>query len=154
MKALPSTDPRNWFRQADIRLNHCPHSNWFFLPWHRAYLLYFEQICRELTGNKTFALPYWNWTCHRTLPPPFQGDATNALFQAGRDGPGGVPAPLLDGTVGPMVMSDILDEPNFLIFVFNAPSFPLNDVAADAFAGGTHGLGAMRVPGHLQLPMR
>ena len=51
MKALPASDPRNWNRQAQIHFDLCPHSNWFFLPWHRAYLLYFEQICCELTGN-------------------------------------------------------------------------------------------------------
>src|SRR5688500_14408928 len=38
MRALPSSDPRNWTRQAQIHLNFCPHGNWFFLPWHRAYL--------------------------------------------------------------------------------------------------------------------
>src|SRR5262245_36398145 len=46
MKALPSSDPRNWTRQAQIHFDHCPHGNWYFLPWHRAYLFLFEQICR------------------------------------------------------------------------------------------------------------
>ena len=32
MKALPSNDPRNWTKQAEIHLNHCPHGNWWFLP--------------------------------------------------------------------------------------------------------------------------
>ena len=30
MKALPSSDPRNWTRQAEIHNNHCPHGNWYF----------------------------------------------------------------------------------------------------------------------------
>jgi len=44
MKGLPASDPRNWTNQANIHFNSCPHGNWFFLPWHRAYLLYFERI--------------------------------------------------------------------------------------------------------------
>lgn len=114
MKALPSSDPRNWQRQADIHQNFCPHGNWFFLPWHRAYLLYFEQICRELTGNQRFALPYWNWTCNRTIPAVFQGGTSNPLFHPGRVA--SPPAALADGSVGPGVIDAILDETNFLLF--------------------------------------
>lgn len=114
MKALPSNNPRSWTAQANIHLNHCPHANWFFLPWHRAYLLYFEQICRELTGNNGFALPYWNWTCNRQLPAPFLGNASNPLFAAGRSGV--PPAALGDGSVGPALIDSILDEPNFILF--------------------------------------
>jgi tyrosinase len=32
-----------------------------FLPWHRRLLLTFEQRLAELTGDASFALPYWNW---------------------------------------------------------------------------------------------
>ena len=38
MQALPASDPRNWTKQAEIHQNFCPHGNWYFLPWHRAYL--------------------------------------------------------------------------------------------------------------------
>jgi tyrosinase len=71
MQALPSSDPRNWTKQAQIHLNHCPHNNWWLLPWHRGYLSYFERICRQLSGDKTFALPYWNWTTTQTVPAVF-----------------------------------------------------------------------------------
>jgi hypothetical protein len=30
-----------------------------FLAWHRVYVMYFEQIARELLSDPTFALPYW-----------------------------------------------------------------------------------------------
>ena len=114
MKALPSSDPRNWTRQAEIHNNHCPHGNWYFLPWHRAYLYYFEEICRELTGNNAFALPYWNWTKNPGIPGVFWGGTSNPLFDTTRLlGPGGSIAPEF---VGPSVMEDILSEPNFLIF--------------------------------------
>src|SRR5688500_7706446 len=30
MKALPNTDNRNWYRQAEIHNSFCPHDNWLF----------------------------------------------------------------------------------------------------------------------------
>src|SRR3954464_8122817 len=57
MKALPQSDARNWIRFADIHRNFCPHGNWYFLPWHRAYIASFERICQELSGKRDFALP-------------------------------------------------------------------------------------------------
>ena len=153
MKALPATDPRNWNQQAEIHFNFCPHSNWYFLPWHRAYLLYFEQICRELTGEKSFALPYWNWTCNRALPEPFLNNGTNPLFEPGRTG--NPPAALPDDAVGPSVMEAILNEPNFLIFG-SAPAVGQRDFAGYGPLEGTphnfvHGfvggvMGAFRSP--------
>ncbi|WP_271078972.1 tyrosinase family protein [Aurantiacibacter sp. MUD61] len=90
MLALPATDPRNWYRQAMIHLIDCPHGNWWFFNWHRPFLGYFEQICREVTGDQTFALPYWDWTANPELPPEFYGpttapnalDPTSSLFYA------------------------------------------------------------------------
>jgi tyrosinase len=72
MKDLPESDPRNWEQQAAIHANNCPHGNWYFLPWHRAYVLEFEEICRDLSGNPDFALPYWNWTQNNSIPGPFR----------------------------------------------------------------------------------
>lgn len=136
MKALPSTDPRNWNRQAQIHFDFCPHGNWFFLPWHRAYLLYFEQICRTLIGDKNFALPYWNWTCHRTLPTPFLGSASDPLFSPGRTGV--PPAALGDGSVGTTVMDAILDEANFLLFASDASSGLRPPVGYGPLEGNPH----------------
>ncbi|WP_063369639.1 tyrosinase family protein [Pseudoalteromonas luteoviolacea] len=43
----------------------CQHGSWFFLPWHRMYLQYFEAIVRktiiELGGPDDWSLPYWNY---------------------------------------------------------------------------------------------
>ncbi|MBV6748694.1 MULTISPECIES: tyrosinase family protein [Pseudomonas] len=33
-----------------------------FLPWHRMYVLYFEQIIRTVSGRPDFTLPYWDYT--------------------------------------------------------------------------------------------
>ncbi|HMF07107.1 MAG TPA: tyrosinase family protein, partial [Methylocella sp.] len=68
MLALPPTDPRNWYRNAFVHLLDCPHGNWWFLPWHRAYLVWFERICRQLSGDQNFALPYWDWTKNPQVP--------------------------------------------------------------------------------------
>lgn len=68
MLALPPSDPRNWYRQALTHLLDCPHGNWWFLPWHRGYLFHFEAICRELSQDPTFALPFWDWTNAPRVP--------------------------------------------------------------------------------------
>jgi tyrosinase len=67
---LPSTADQNRF------WNQCQHNSWFFLPWHRMYLGYFEQIVESIIksmpgGPSTWSLPYWNYS-----------DSTNA--SAGR----------------------------------------------------------------------
>ena len=65
MLNLRPEHPQNWFRNAFIHLMDCPHGNWWFFVWHRGYIGYFEETIRNLSGDTTFALPYWDWT---TLP--------------------------------------------------------------------------------------
>ena len=62
MLKLPASDPRNWFRNAFVHLLDCPHGNWWFYVWHRGYIGYFEETIRNLSGDPSFALPYWDWT--------------------------------------------------------------------------------------------
>ena len=64
-------DPTGWTAQANIHANRCPHSSWYFFPWHRGYLLAFEEICRQASGDSSFALPYWDWTQKQAIPEPF-----------------------------------------------------------------------------------
>src|SRR5690348_2249159 len=68
MLKLPPTDPRNWYRYTLIHTLDCPHGNWWFLPWHRGYIGLFEQICRELSQDADFALPYWDWSKEPRVP--------------------------------------------------------------------------------------
>jgi tyrosinase len=75
MLQLPPTNPLNWYRIAFIHELDCPHQNWWFLPWHRGFIGWFEQICRTLSGDPTFALPYWDWTATPQLPSPFGDDS-------------------------------------------------------------------------------
>jgi tyrosinase len=116
MKSLPQSDPRNWERQAQIHQNNCPHGNWFFLPWHRKYVLDFEEICRDLSGNPNFALPYWNWTQNRRIPGPFwQGtlrDTTRVVGPNDR-----IPAQF----VRQSVIDNILRQTDFELFASTRP---------------------------------
>ena len=73
LKARPASDPVSWANFAaihggDAGFNLCPHGNWYFLPWHRAYLLMYERTVRQLTGFSDFALPWtgpWIGRCRR-----------------------------------------------------------------------------------------
>jgi tyrosinase len=111
MKALPSSDRRNWTNQARIHFDYCPHGNWLFLPWHRAYLLYFERICRKLSGMADFALPYWNWSVTPRVPAPFW---SGQLLDRNRIATARSVAD--SAAVGAPVVASILGETNFLIF--------------------------------------
>ncbi|KAL8503881.1 hypothetical protein ACS0TY_022563 [Phlomoides rotata] len=84
MKALPRDDPRSFYQQANVHCAYCNlsfeqkgdpehklqiHFCWYFYPWHRWYLYFYERILGELIGDPTFGLPFWNWD---NLPPaPF-----------------------------------------------------------------------------------
>ena len=101
--------PLTWTYQAAIHalprgqagddfLNRCQHFCWYFLPWHRFYLYYFERIVRaaiqtlDEVGEDVkaeWALPYWNYERNdqaRSLPTAFReerlpgGDEDNPLY--------------------------------------------------------------------------
>ncbi|PIG90444.1 tyrosinase family protein [Gloeocapsopsis sp. IPPAS B-1203] len=100
MQTRSSSNPRSWIYQANMhgipsnesrRLTAwgtCNHGSFFFFPWHRMYLYYFEQILRQASGDPTLALPYWNYSDfpdQRTLPEPFRNrllpdGSTNSLY--------------------------------------------------------------------------
>jgi tyrosinase len=49
----------------------------YFLPWHRMFVYFFENIIRGVSGNATFTLPYWNYstpdaTIHGVMPTQFR----------------------------------------------------------------------------------
>jgi tyrosinase len=83
MLNLPPSDPRNWYRNAMVHIFDCPHGNWWFLAWHRAYLGWLETTLRDLSGDAEFALPYWDWTKTPRVPSAmFDGvlDPNNSGF--------------------------------------------------------------------------
>ncbi|MEY2516716.1 MAG: tyrosinase [bacterium] len=59
---------------------YCTHNSPLFLPWHRAYLYFFERALQDQVPGVT--LPWWNWSTHHKegLPPIF----TRAKTPAGK----------------------------------------------------------------------
>ncbi len=139
MKTRPITDPTSWRYQAAIHdytvardpfkvagepvpsaadqskfWSRCQHGSWYFLPWHRAYLLYFERMVAativSLGGPAGWALPYWNYSDPananaRKLPFAFQQaklpDGTpNALLVASPNRAPAANSNLLLGSAG------------------------------------------------------
>jgi len=87
-------DPRGWDFQAAIHgsqtrtgvpFNQCEHKSWWFFPWHRAYLHFFERIVRAASEDPNFTLPYWDWdTPNRTLFPKEFRDPASSLYDGTR----------------------------------------------------------------------
>lgn len=102
MKSRPANNPTSWAYQANIHgttirplmtsWNSCDHGTFFFFPWHRIYLYYFERILRQAAGDSTLTLPYWNYSdveAQRVLPAPFRipaNESTNSLYESDRTG--------------------------------------------------------------------
>ncbi|MDX1456390.1 MAG: tyrosinase family protein [Marinobacter sp.] len=57
--------------------SHCPHNLPEFLPWHRLYILEFEQALQRFEPEVT--LPYWDWTSEKAiangLPPALDDES-------------------------------------------------------------------------------
>ncbi len=107
MKRRPADDVTSWTFQAAIHgtyeepaldeWNQCQHASWWFLPWHRMYISWFERIVRSIVvaqgGPDDWALPYWNYSRGaptNTLPPAFR---TPAWPDGEDDNPLHVPEP-------------------------------------------------------------
>lgn len=99
-------DPRGWLTTAKAHADFCSvpspsddnqiHFCWWFLPWHRAYITVTERKIREISGDQSFAYPYWNWSSDRRIPAAF-GRADSPLADAVRFTP---KRALDDGEVG------------------------------------------------------
>lgn len=93
LRERPADDPTGWTYQAAVHgttvrpdrwRNQCQHFSWFFLPWHRLYLYWFERIVRSVVASLDevdpetrdgWALPYWDYGGSRAdaaLPPAFR----------------------------------------------------------------------------------
>lgn len=90
LRQLPDADPRSWMflantHQADPAVatpggalwRQCAHGLLTFLPWHRAYLRWFESVIQDEIGGvegAAWALPFWGYDLDapataRRLPP-------------------------------------------------------------------------------------
>jgi tyrosinase len=89
-----ATLPASQRRTAQIMWNDCLNHNpatstadqSFFLPWHRMYIYFFEQMVRAACGDPSFTLPYWNYlgSGQGALPPEFL-DRSSPLYETNRD---------------------------------------------------------------------
>ncbi|HEX6016356.1 MAG TPA: tyrosinase family protein [Geminicoccaceae bacterium] len=145
MRSLPSSDPFSWRYQATVHRDCCPHGNWFFLPWHRAYLDSLEKIIQQLTGDTSFALPYWDWNRDRqfpravTEPTWFNGSrtVTNPLLDSTRVAqPGDT---LSDELVGDAVMGNVMAQTSFPLFGSSKPKGQTDLAGSWQRVKGTYG---------------
>lgn len=102
MKSRSDNIRTSWAYQANMHgttsrssmtaWNTCDHGTFFFFPWHRMYLYFFERILRQASGEPTLALPYWNYSdveAQRVLPEPFRipaDEVANSLYESDRTG--------------------------------------------------------------------
>ena len=128
LQARAASDPTSWAYQAAIHAvsagrtdkfrDQCQHGSWFFLPWHRMYLYWFERIVRAALSadprvpddvKKSWALPYWNYGRggrYSMLPAPFREQThdgrPNPLYVGQRarviNGGGALPAETVSAT--------------------------------------------------------
>lgn len=122
MQSLPADNPLSWEHQANIHLNYCPHGNWFFLPWHRAYLAQFEDIIRQISGNSDWALPYWDWTRNPQIPSPFWVSGSSLHHPRNAGPTTNMPIEF----VGPPVIEGIMENTLFQEFASFKSSAPYN----------------------------
>lgn len=146
---LSRTEPMPTEDQQKTFWEQCQHGTWYFLPWHRGYLLALEATIRDavvsLGGPSDWALPYWNYFAPNQfrLPPAFatadwpDGKGNNPLFVQQRWGPqndGNVYVPLSQ------VNLDAMAEPEFTgVASGGSPGFGGVDTGF-SHRGGTHGL--------------
>ena len=99
MQNLPTSSPLHWNNWANIHgapsgsgplWNTCQHGQWWFFPWHRMYVYWFEQIIRTLSKDASFALPYWDYSdpTQRSLPSMFLTPTTNNVLYVQQRNPG------------------------------------------------------------------
>jgi tyrosinase len=93
----------------------------YFLPWHRMFVYFFESIVREVSGEPSFALPYWNYsTCDQALrgviPDQFRlpSDPLYKSLYVGKRNPGvNDGLPIQQGQPGDPLSLDALEECNY-----------------------------------------
>jgi tyrosinase len=77
----------------------------YFLPWHRMYVCYFEEIIRALLKDPKFSLPYWNYSVPAGYPIPKEFRMQNdplwgPLFRPNRKSVVNAGQPIFNGNPG------------------------------------------------------
>jgi len=82
----------------------CTHGTLLFLPWHRAYLYYFEQYLLDvMPAGATVSLPWWDWSAPTGIPASY---ATPDLP---------------DGTANPLASAPVTGIPDVQFTEMNVP---------------------------------
>jgi len=133
----PNGDPDT----SNALWSNCQHGSWFFLPWHRMYLLAFELIIQDALGDDEWALPYWysvdpDDADKSVLPPAFRDDSKNlhtdnrsAAINAGA----ALPVELVPA-IGDALAADIYSTPD------GTSAFGGGERSAPSFSGDEVGL--------------
>lgn len=156
LRNLYRDDPRSWSNQGLVHCWYCSgamdglngqeiHGGWWFLPWHRAYLNFHEQILAHLVGDASFALPYWDWdTGGRDRFPDAYRDpnnSSNPLFDPTRKV--GPTDRIPDFFVGTKVMQSIMSLNTFSDFGGSSDQGKVDQQGEDdqmgALEGAPHG---------------
>lgn len=94
------------------------HMSATFLPWHRQFLLRFEEALQTVSGNPDLMLPYWDWS-----DPTGAGwtqEGTLAIFSpdafGGVGSSGATPEAVSDGAFVPGVFDVHVQSPDFTAF--------------------------------------
>jgi tyrosinase len=134
MKQMASSEKFNWVRLSEIHgsmsegYRYCPHGDWYFLPWHRAFTAMYERIIRHLVKNDEFAMPFWDWTANPLMPEVFLSKDTPAgkpnwlyVDEDGQKRTWPADRPMPNSIVGPDVLAKILKATPFEIFGTSRP---------------------------------
>lgn len=110
--------PTVWDELVAAHLAHLDeaHGGSYFLPWHRLFVLAAENAVRDISGDTTFTMPYWDWAADAADP------ALSSVFSAPFLGA----APTLDGVFSQL--SSIYPRPRPVQRGFNSSAS--GDVAA------------------------
>ena len=96
MKSRPVSDKTSWAYWANIhgvmgastdpQWDQCRHAHWWFVAWHRSYVLELEHQLQAAINDKNFRLPYWDYLDpgQRKIPAAFT-KTTSPLFESNRD---------------------------------------------------------------------
>ncbi|HEX2125205.1 MAG TPA: tyrosinase family protein [Thermoleophilaceae bacterium] len=120
--------------------SNCQHGSWYFLPWHRMYLMAFELVVQDVLEDDEWSLPYWYAVDpddeeKAILPPAFREQGSN-LHTDQRSFPAnaGLPLPDLSQTVIDALGAEVFSTPAGI------STFGGGERATPSFNGGEIGL--------------
>src|SRR4051812_47429493 len=81
MRNTDASKPASRQYWVNVHRNYCPHSEPYFLAWHRGYMYCIEQQLRTISGQNGLTLPYWDYYTYPVIPSEFTDSASdNPLY--------------------------------------------------------------------------